>query len=68
MWTALTVLALCGGVGAFGAVCYRAGRKSAESKALLNEQRENAYVDKIMVRSGTFSRDECLERLRNGKK
>lgn len=68
MWTALTALAVCGGLCAFGAACYHAGRKGAENKALKAREKENANVDKIMAAYASLGRDECLERLRNDKK
>lgn len=68
MWTALTVVAVCGGLCAFGAVMYRAGRKSAQNQALKEREKENAKVDKIVAAYASLSRDECLERLRGAQK
>ena len=68
MWTALVVLAVCGALMAFGAVMYRAGRKSAQNQVLKEREKENAKVDKIIAAYANFSRDECLERLRGAQK
>lgn len=68
MWTALTVLAVCAGLGTFAAVCYRAGRKSAEHQALKIREKENAEADKILASYAALGRDDCLKRLRDGQK
>ena len=68
MWTALTVAAVGGGLWAFGAVMYRAGRKSAQNQALKAREKENAQVDNIMADYAVRGRDECLERVRGSQK
>ncbi len=68
MGTALVVLTVCGGLLAFGAVCWRAGHKSAQNQVLKEREKENAKVDKIVAAYAHLSRDECLERLRGTQK
>ncbi len=53
-----------GGLLAFGAVLYRAGRAAAWSKAYQAKEEENEKVDESLRRSSDLSRGECLERLR----
>lgn len=59
-----------GGLLAFGAVLYRAGRATALQEALRAKEQENEQVEKSLRRSRSLSRAECLERLRghDGKK
>lgn len=61
------VIAGVAGLFAFGAVMYRAGRKSAENKAFKAKDKENEQVDKIIRANSTLSRDELLRRLRDNK-
>lgn len=65
--TAWAIVAAIAGLFAFGAVMYRAGRKSAENKAFKAKDKENEQVDKIIRANSTLSRDECLKRLRDDK-
>lgn len=53
-----------GGLLAFGAVLYRAGRAAALQQAVRAKEQENAQVEKSLRRSRSLSRAECLGRLR----
>lgn len=59
-----------GGLLAFGAVLYRAGRAAACQETLRAKEQEYEQVEKSLRRSRGLSRVECLERLRGrtGKK
>lgn len=53
---------------AVGAWMYRSGKKAALCAALEKEKRDDEKVDKIMAVHASLGRDECLKRLRGGKK
>lgn len=61
------IIAGVAGLFAFGAVMFRAGRKSAENKSLRAKDKENEKVDKIIRANAALGRDELLKRLRDNK-
>lgn len=65
--TAWAIIAATAGLFAFGAVMYRAGRKSAQNEALLARDKENDKVDQLIRAHAHLTRDELLGRLRDGK-
>lgn len=61
------IIAGVAGLFAFGAVMYRAGRKSAQNAQFKGEQKADEKVDKIIRANAGLSRAELLRRLRDNK-
>ena len=59
------IIAALAALAAFGAVLYRSGRRAAENETLKVGARENEKVDKAIRRTGSLSRAELIERLRD---